>query len=214
MKGYKFYNEEIAKRFIDKYEIKDSKIILHMNNKDTLEYQYSQDTLDKITEMQKQNYYTYNEKGLNSNNNRFKLKKAYILLFILSTLVLNAIMLSTGFEFLWSFLTIDSGALLILQIIDGVKTKKNIKELEKQQIYSSIENDLDDETLENKNVSQCLNTRKIDKMNKQKELTGSTFNLTSIDKLSLEELKRLRDNIEREKEFGFESIDKTKQHRI
>lgn len=212
MKGYKFYNNEIAKRFINKYEIKDSKIVLHMNNKDTLEYQYSDDTVIKIAEMQLDCYDKYNEEELKSNKRSIKIQKIFTILLTLSTLTLGAVMLATAYEFMWSFLAIASATGLVMQVVEGVKTNKNIKELEKQRVYISMVDDLDNDTLDNNNISQCLSNRKINKMNKQKELTGATFNLTSIDKLSLDDLKKLRDNIEREKEFGFDPINKTKQY--
>lgn len=213
MKGYEFYNREIAKRFIDSYEIKDSKIILHMNNKDTLEYQYSQDAINKIAKIQMENFDEHNGKELKSNKKSIKLQKIFILLLTLPTLVLTSAMLSTGFEFMWSFLAVGSEILLIKEVLGGIKINKNIKELEKQRLYVSIIDDLDNDTLKNKNLSQCLSNIKINKMNKQKELTGSTFNLTSIDKISLEDLKKLRENIEREKEFGFEPVEEPKQYR-
>lgn len=212
MKGYNLEDSKNAKRFINSYKIKGSKIILHMNNKDTLEYQYSQGAIDQIKNMQNENYNMYNERELKNNIDKIKLKKVYIILFTLSTLVLNAAMIFTNFEYLWAFLGVSSEIALISHVTKGITIQKNIKELKKQKVYESMIDDLDDDILENKNISQCLSNRKISTMNKQRELTGSTFNLTSIDKLSLDELKRLRDNIEREKEFDFEPINKTKQY--
>lgn len=210
MKGYNFLNLEKSKRIIKEYKLEGQKLTLHMNDGETLVYDFPEEIFDKekvitqVTELQQEAFDTYNDKGIK----KLKSKQISNRILLITFLILGGI---TGFAWtplassiiaLGAFATIEA-LILSYFFVKDIKIVKDLNELEKQKYLMDNIEEFTDEIIENRNICQCISDKKIYKLNDGRVKTGTVFNLTTVDDVKLEDLKNLRANILREKYLGF-----------
>lgn len=200
MKGYNFQGELLKKNFIERYEIKKGKIYLYMASGEKLEYNYSEDLLHAIEKSQEESYNKNINRQIRKNKEMTGTFNALAILFGgLSLVALIPFILSGAMaSLIISFILVS---VAVYGEIRSFSLQKSLEELEKQGFYLENKELFKDSIVDNKNITQCLSKSKTKDMKSQIEKTGSAFNLSSIDKVSLAQLKELKDNIEREQRF-------------
>ncbi len=104
-------------------------------------------------------------------------------------------------------LVASSIALATISAAYYVKNIKKHNEIEKEEYLVSFQNELNNADLENDNVLENIKDKdkvEIGKIKKEKDAVNdnSYFDLSTIDRLSLKTLKRIKANIERENYLG------------
>lgn len=191
MKDYTF-DRFAQEKFIKNYKIKDGQIIINLASDEKYVIPYTKENEEKIlVKMEDQvNNVSIKPIGL--------MYKALTCLAYISTIV-------------GVYLTVIEGAFLTLSIFSGialgftyklVSHQSKIKDLEKQKFF------LENRKMLNDNIKKSPNmTLGVDKkiVRKVEQTEGSqTFDINSIDSYSLNDLKKLRRNILRFQEFGFD----------
>lgn len=212
MKGYNYLTEEEAKNFVESFKLNGEEVEIVMNSGEVLKYKAEQDTLSRLQEMQESEFESRNKKELDKTSKYKKGNKKIIK--ISSILVAISFILGIVFPELTTVFGAVGGAFVGLAGLNAyglIKKTQSINELAKQKVFMENKDLFTDEIIENCNISQCLSNKKKMELREQEKKTGSVFNLTSIDDLSLRELLELKANILREEEFGLESTNKDRK---
>lgn len=221
MKGYTSLSFEEGKMFIENYSLKDNTLTLKMNSGETLTYFFSEEDikreeiLKKVEYLQMESYKKYNKKEIGHlNKNKKKIKLAAFMNSIISVVSTVIVMANPALIGVAGIIAGFSYASLLMLVAILSKNEKYRKELEKQKFYVDNIDTFNDEIIEEQNINQCLTQNKIREMKTVKNSTGSVFNLSSIDNLTLDQLKELKMNIEREEKLGFVEPVKQKEKTI
>lgn len=203
MKNYSLnYND--SKAFILNYKIEDNKIIINLASGEKYVIPYSLENEKKLlTQMKKQ--------ILNSSKFEKKQEKRFSFawkwgVFSSSMLIIFSIMLATGIT-VNPIATIIGGSWMIIDIASRIyamiDSKRKIEDIHKNKMFLSNQESINQKIKSNQNI--LSNTNK-----KTKEIVSSasknkpTFNLNVIDKIKYKELKKILENIKRDKQFGFD----------
>lgn len=204
MKGYELKSKDEI-NFIESYEIVGEKIVVHMLNEKTIMYDYSKDVLDRVKALQEAAYKKWNKKETKKNRRCIGVLISLEILLI----AIAAFLIFQGIDNLFYAYVFFMVAYIPNHFIGEIA--EDSEELKKQRIYMENKEIFTDEVLEDKKLKKCLSEEKQKRLEVQKAKTTSAFNLTSIDELSLTDLKRIKEYIEKEKSLENKTNEKVKQ---
>ena len=199
-------NLETQKLFILNYQKEDDKIIIHFadgKEKVIPNTKVNEEKLLKKMEGQLKNI----DKLRNNIQIKIIDNKAVNILFGSLTLAFLYLFTQNNYNLVWGSISLLNTFVIILESCHIKNLKKKREELDKFKYFKENEEILNTNVKMKENVLQntskkakfLITTDMINNNNEEK-----VFNINSIDKLSLEDLKMIRDNIALEKEFDFE----------
>ncbi len=204
MKHYTL-NSKDATSFILNYEIKDNQIIVNYANGEHYIIPYTNDNEKKILKkMEDQVHDAQNSDDMLKKKIR---KAGDWILFSIFMIICNFCTIKSGHSIsplmqniVIAWFTFNIG----FQIFDIKYVTKILKDLEKNKILLDNQEKINEMIKENQNILTNSN-EKIKKMVKSTPEDKPVFTLNSVEKLKLEELKSVLENIQKEEEFRFDS---------
>lgn len=200
MKDYSLNNEE-SKQFILSYVIEDGYIIAKLANGEEYVVCY--------TEENEQNILNKMKSQANSAMNREhkidrQIKSSAIWTGIMMFyIIFNACIFAFDTPDIWNYIALPCTSVAFL--INGSSFIINLgkkREIKKLKYFLDNEQVLNDHVQENTNVLSRINEKKVEKI-QQSPKNKPVFDINTIDNYNLNDLKTLKDNIERELAFGF-----------
>lgn len=202
-------NQDTRKLFILNYQKQDDKIIIHFADGKERVIPNTKVNEEKILMKmrgQLRNIDKLKDKIGKELTDKKRNNTLYIILLIVFFIFTLQYALSNNFTFLITGLVCIADCFRInSENYDIKELKKKIKELDKLKFLKENEETLNTYVKMNENILQNTSEETKDMVNSCNE--EKVFNINSIDKLSLEDLKTIRDNIALEKEFDFEYPD-------
>ena len=228
MKNYAFTYED-SRMFIKNFSIENDKLVLHLGTGEKYIVDYTEGNVNKVLNMMELQVSRGKKNTTKFKNRKIvfsSLSKLMIIIVIMSSGILaNSIFSDSIFANLASlelssalygiilpFVGFVTGTVGFIKFSKESKTANDVVvDIEKNSIFLDIREELDKNLGKNPNLMSNLSKKA------KSELTAEPskeVSLQSLDNLSLEDLKMLRANLMRDKEFGFgsESEDVKKMH--
>lgn len=207
MKDYTI-NKEDKKMFILSYKIKDKNIIAKLATGEKYIIPYTKENEEKILERMIEQITKYPS---------FEKKAAIdycittILAFIIgvATILIGRNDLPQLFAnptiktIIASIPTFVAGTITTIAVGLSVTAKNILKDFRKNKLYLDNEEDLNNKVKESQNILSNV-TNKTKRMVNTTPENKPVFNINKIDKVSLEDLKQILENIKRDEEFAFD----------
>ncbi len=202
--------------FIKNYIIKDGKIVLSLGTGEKYIVDYSEQNMNKVLEIMKRQV-EFGRENFGKYKNRSTLYYVLSKLISIPFVIAGTILLSYTFYgsfsevltplfglYIPAAVCFSSFALLPVLVNREKKYTDIYRDVEKNAIFLDISEELNKNLQNNPNLISGMSkkgTKKVESLNKNK----TDMTLHSLDGLSLEDLKQLRDNLLRDKEFGFDT---------
>lgn len=201
MKDYTLNSEE-AVSFILNYEIKDNQIIVNYANGEHYIISYTNDNEEKI--LKKMEDQVYNEQQNYKQSNKILGIAVTRILFNVFGIILCVGIVKSGHSIapliLYKIYPVLFNFNIGVHILYIRYIKEKRKDFEKNKMLLDNQEKLNEMIKENQNILTNSN-EKIKEMVKSTPEDKPVFNLNSVEKLKLKELKAILENIQREEEF-------------
>lgn len=197
-------NKDTQKLFILNYQKQDDKIIIHFADGKIRVIPNTKLNEEKLLKKMEKQF-----KNIDKLKNDIQIeiinKLAINILFGSLTLAFLYLLIQNNYNLLYGSISLINCFVIIRESYQIKNLKKKRKELDKFKYFKENEEMLNTNIKMNENVLQNTSKKAKDMVNNNND--EKVFTINSIDKLSLEDLKAIRDNIALEKEFNFEYPD-------
>lgn len=196
MKDYSQSFEE-QQKYILSYKIEDDEIIIKLANKEYYSIPYTIKNENKIIDIME-------TQASKAKAKKFSHKKTAIIttIYITVTEILFNYITVVGF---WPAVIISANFCLLscYSLISSAKQIKQEEDVEKLMCFLEYKKILNDNIKKSKNILLGVSKEAVEQINLQQNKKQETFNINNIDNYSLEDLKKIINNIKRFYAFNF-----------
>lgn len=207
MKDYTINNED-KKMFILSYKVKKDNIIVKLASNEKYIIPYTEENEGKILDRMREQITE------NVDFERRSIKEYILLLLLTIALGVGTLIISAKFlpnlithpsikTILANIPTFGAAAITAISGIFTISTAEILKDFRKNKLYLEKEEELNDKVKENQNILSNV-SNKTRKMVESTPEDKEVFDINKMNKVSLQDLKQLLENIKRDEEFDFD----------